>query len=103
MLTFDEFQKRNWKRCGEAKGFTQDWPMELWALAIAGEAGELCNILKKVCRKDFTLEQAKPEILKELADVIAYCNLAMSKMGASTEEEVLKKFDEVSKRVGWEG
>ena len=106
MNTFREFQETNRRRC-EA-GFGHDvawdndyWPLQNWALAIAGEAGELCNLVKKTLRGDFTVEEKRDEILNELADVMTYCDLAISSLGADTGETVWRKFHEVSKRIGW--
>ena len=101
-LEFDEFQSMNLQRCEEAFHRSDDWTPFDWALAIAGEAGELCNILKKVRRGDFTLDAKRAEILSEIADVMTYCDLLMSRLDASTGREILRKFDEVSKRVGFE-
>jgi NTP pyrophosphatase (non-canonical NTP hydrolase) len=101
-LTFAAFQHLNRQRCDEA--FThgvEDWPIQNWALAIAGEAGELCNLIKKIIRGDFTVEEKRDEIIEELADVITYCDLAMSRMGVATDDSLLRKFDKVSERRGW--
>ena len=48
------------------------------ALALAGEVGEFCNIVKKVERGDFELnEETQLELLMEIADIFIYtCNLA---------------------------
>lgn len=103
-MTFNEFQKMNQHRSDEifhSKG--DPWPIQNWALAIAGESGEMCNLIKKVLRGNFTLEEKRQEILKELADIICYCDLAMSNLNADTGQEVLKKFNEVSKRYNWVG
>ncbi len=101
-MTFEEFQALNRKRCNES--FHKDgdwWPIQNWSLAIAGEAGELCNLVKKVIRGDFPLEQVRQEILHEIADVMIYCDLAMTCLEADTGEEIMRKFDIVSERIGW--
>lgn len=100
--TFRQFQNLNARRCGEAfEHGVDDWPIQNWALAIAGEAGELCNLVKKVIRGDYALEEKRQDILREVADVMTYCDLLMSHLGADTRDELLRKFDEVSERVGW--
>lgn len=103
---FHEFQETNRRRCEEGFGHPvawdePSWPLQNWALAIAGEAGELCNLVKKCLRGDFTVEEKRAEILSELADVITYCDLAVSSLGASTHATVWRKFDQVSDRIGW--
>jgi NTP pyrophosphatase (non-canonical NTP hydrolase) len=98
-LTFSQFQERNKRRCRE--GFDKDLhTVEFFAIAIAGEAGELCNKIKKVMRGDVTMDEQRQEILKEVADVITYCDLLMSKLGAETDVELMRKFNEVSERRG---
>lgn len=101
-LTFTGFQQMNLARCEAAFHMCDDWSPQDWALAIADEAGELCNLLKKARRGDFTVEERKADILAEIADVMIYCDLLMSRLDAETGFEVLKKFDEVSKRVGYQ-
>lgn len=101
-LMFREFQEMNRTRCDEAFHPTKEWPIQNWALAIAGEAGELCNLVKKVIRGDFTLEEKRQEILEEIADVMTYCDLAMTHLDADTATELMAKFDKVSARIGYE-
>ena len=106
MNTFWQFQDTNRLRCEEGFGHQvawdePAWPIQNWALAIAGESGELCNLIKKCIRGDFTVQEKRIEILSELADIITYCDLAVSALDADTGETVWAKFDEVSKRIGW--
>lgn len=103
LLTFQEFQALNKRRCEEAFHRVGDdiWPIQNWMLAIAGETGEACNLMKKVLRGDFTIDAARPELLKECADIICYTDLAITHLQADTGETVMAKFNEVSRRVGW--
>jgi len=101
-LTYAVFQKINAERCNTSfKHKLFDWPPEIWALAIAGEAGELCNLVKKIVRGDFTLDEKRQAILEEVADVMTYCDLLMSRLDANTCVELERKFNIVSKRVGY--
>lgn len=100
--SFAAFQSVNKERSNTKFGnHLQEWTPGDWALAIAGEAGELCNILKKVRREDFTIDEARMDILKEVADIITYCDLLCTSLGESTGEVVRSKFNEVSLRVGY--
>lgn len=110
-LTFEDFQKLNLDR--QALGFPSsvEWTMGDWALALSGEVGELCNYLKKVRRGDsvYSLDPKSPFakatrrfLLAELADIITYADLMMSKLDADTGEELIRKFDEVSARVAYQ-
>lgn len=74
------------------------WGRLEWAVAIAGEAGELCNLIKKWRRGDH-IPNINDKIAEELADVITYCDLLMQYIGRDTEEELVKKFNKVSKRI----
>lgn len=101
-MTFKMFQLMN--RCRSAEVFEKQhgvWTFDKYLLALAGETGEACNLAKKVLRGDFTLDQAREDLGRELADVICYADHVMSSLGLDTGETVLKKFREVSKRVGW--
>lgn len=100
-LTFKQFQRRNAERCRVA--FDPDLhTVEFFMIAIAGETGEMCNLYKKVMRGDFSLETQRTEILNELADIITYCDLLITKLGADTEDVLIDKFRTVSKRRGYE-
>ena len=104
--TFEDFQEMNRRRCEEGFGHPvvwdePSWPIQNWALAIAGESGELANLIKKCLRGDFTVPEKRDEILDELADIITYCDLAISSLSANTDETVWSKFHRVSERIGW--
>lgn len=76
-----------------------------WTNAIAGEAGEACNIAKKISRGDFktdaALDDARNALAVELADVMTFCDLLLAKLGVDTEKILLEKFNVVSSRVGY--
>lgn len=99
-LTFAQFQQRSHER---AKGAFPEQCLtpEFLAVAIAGEAGEMCNLVKKVLRGDFAIGRVREEILDELADVMTYCDLFMSVLDESTAIRIQKKFNEVSQRRGY--
>lgn len=101
-LTFDGFQAINRKRCEEKFHPLSAWLPGGWPLAICGEAGELANIAKKVVRGDFSLGDKREEMVKDLADVITYCDLMLSALGVRTVDALYSKFEEVSARVGFE-
>lgn len=75
------------------------WTPQDWALAIAGEAGELCNVLKKVRRGSIALEDCKADVAEEAADVIIYCNLLLACLGVEAETAILAKAKLVRERV----
>lgn len=99
-VTFEKFQELNEMRSDEVfhKGGLDEWSSLEWSAAIAGEVGELCNLLKKCKRGDFTEEEKIKEIAEEIADIIIYCDLLASRLNISTAGCVVSKFNEVSKK-----
>lgn len=79
-----------------------DWSLLEWGGAMAGEAGELCNLLKKVRRGDLDINDkaVREEIGKEIADVQIYLDLIAMRCGLSLAHATVAKFNEVSRRVG---
>lgn len=52
-----------------------DWSLGDWVTATLGELGEATNLLKKIRRGDYDLDYIRPELAKELADVITYLDI----------------------------
>lgn len=85
---------------GQPPGF--DWSLSDWATALAGELGEACDLIKKVHRGDKTLDEARPDLAKELADIQTYLDILAHRAGINLGEATMAKFNEVSLRVGSE-
>lgn len=77
-----------------------DWSLNDWFTALAGEVGELGNILKKIRRGDYDLEQVRGEIGKELADILIYLDILAARCGVELDAATAAKFNEASRRVG---
>ncbi|MGV3539693.1 MAG: hypothetical protein ACO1OQ_07780 [Rufibacter sp.] len=75
----------------------RDWSLADWSNAIAGETGEMCNLIKKIRRGDGIDVQ---EVGKELADIVIYADLLADQLGLDLGECVRQKFNEVSDRIG---
>lgn len=73
-----------------------EWSLADWSNALAGETGELCNIIKKIRRGD---DIDVKEAGKELADIVIYADLIASQLGLDLSECIVQKFNEVSERV----
>lgn len=102
-LNFSELSHANVARLKEFPGHHDDWNLAEWGNAIAGETGELCNVLKKIARRapnDPPTEDLRRMAGKELGDVITYADLIAHKLGLDLGEEVRAKFNEVSSRHG---
>ncbi len=72
-----------------------DW--EFFAIAMAGETGEILNNLKKIKRGDFLLDKEK--FAEEAADVLTYAFLLLSELGVDPEKVLLDKFKKVNDRL----
>jgi NTP pyrophosphatase (non-canonical NTP hydrolase) len=77
-----------------------DWKLSAWCNAVCGELGEAANIIKKIERGDLTLEEARPALAKEFADIITYLDITAMRAGVDLGQATMDKFNEVSKRVG---
>lgn len=109
-LTFKTLRNANVRRLPQfknAKGLPahtepdgSDWNLAQWCNAVTGELGEAANIIKKVDRGDFTLDEARPSLAKEFADIVTYLDILSFRAGIDLGEETIKKFNEVSERVG---
>ena len=98
----------NVERCEEVFHPLHDWSPTDWACAMAGEAGEACNAVKKLRRiADGTNTAKDPQneidaikaIGAELADTIIYCDLLAARLGLDLSVEIQSKFNEVSRRM----
>lgn len=77
-----------------------DWSLAQWCNAVVGEIGEAANIIKKIDRGDMTLDQARPLLAKEFADVVTYLDILAFRAGVDLGEATRQKWNEVSDRVG---
>lgn len=108
-LTFGALRRANEKRLPQfrdkhgaiahAVADGSDWSPAEWGNAVAGETGELCNILKKIRRGDMTMEEARNEVAKECADIVTYVDLTALQFNIDLGEATRDKFNEVSARV----
>lgn len=83
-----------------SKADGSDWSPLEWAAALAGEVGELANLLKKVRRGDTTMAEARQAIADELADVQTYLSILAVQCDVSLGHATIAKFNAVSRRVG---
>lgn len=112
-LNLRDLREASVKRCEQSFKSCEGWSSADWSNAMAGEAGELlevllplivktntiCNLTKKVQRGD---DMSLEEIGKEIADVVIYADLLSHRLGIDLSDAVRAKFDEVSERVGSE-
>lgn len=77
-----------------------DWSLSDWMNAVSGEVGEAANIIKKIRRGDLSIEEARPALAKEFADILTYLDITAMQAGVNLGEATIEKFNEVSERVG---
>lgn len=128
-LTFDEFRKANVARIPQFKNSNggpahsepdgSDWLLSGWSNAVEGELGEVGealedfvvfarlqkhlgrngNIIKKIERGDYTLEEKRQALADELADVQTYLDILAYRCGIDLGQATVKKWNEVAERI----
>lgn len=94
-----QFRDRRGNLChSEPDG--SDWSPADWMVAVVGEVGELASNLKQVRRGDVSLEEMRPKIAKEMADIVIYLDIMAKQYNIYLGAEIIAKFNEVSERVG---
>ena len=109
-LTFNTLRRGNAARLPEfrnskgeaahAKSDGSDWSPAQWLQAVVGELGEYANLRKKVERGDYTIDEAKPLLADELADVVIYLDILSAQLGIDLGAAVMDKWNRTSERVG---
>lgn len=101
-LSFNTLRDANIKRMesNSYKKCETEWTSAHWMQATIGEFGELANLLKKVDRGDFSLDEARSDIAREFADVQTYLDIMAYKLNIDLGQATIDKFNEVSNRIG---
>ncbi|MGL3208717.1 MazG-like family protein [Bradyrhizobium sp. BR 1433] len=109
-LTFDALRGANVARLPQFKNSRggpahseadgSDWCLAQWCNAVLGELGEAASIIKKIERGDMTLDEARPALSREFADVQIYLDILAFRAGVDLGNATLQKWNEVSERVG---
>jgi len=91
-------KKANWERYQTAEPYKPclAWNLADWGNALAGETGEMCNLIKKIRQGR---EVDVKDVGKELADIVIYADLIASQLGLNLSDCLQQKFNEVSDRV----
>lgn len=94
-----DLRLRNPERCKVFGHSVKEMPLAFWSTAVAGECGEMCNIIKKKLRGD-VIKDFHGQVGREAADIVIYLDLLCTFMGISLEEFIILKFNEVSEKSG---
>lgn len=100
-ISFDDLREANQRRLPDfdsayPSAHDDEWTLADWAVAAAGEMGEMCNLIKKVRRGE---DVDTADIGREIADTITYLDFVAWKLGIDMGDAVASKFNEVSLRV----
>lgn len=86
-----------------------EWTVSDWAVALMGEAGEICDAIKKLRRFEIgasssnnPLDRAEAlvSIATELGDTFLYLDLLAQRLGLTLEDCIRETFNRVSIREG---
>ncbi|TXD96729.1 nucleotide pyrophosphohydrolase [Psychrobacter frigidicola] len=72
--------------------------LEHLIVCLLGELGEFANILKKVTRGDFSLEDVKGDLDEELVDAFIYLIKISNQFNVDLEEGYLSKLEKNKQR-----
>lgn len=97
-LTFRALREANIRRNQEFYPGCETWTPSQWLQALVGEIGEYANLMKKVERGDFSLDEARPDIANELADVQIYLDILADKVGVDLGRATTAKWNAVCER-----
>lgn len=92
-MTFDAYQE-NAKRT--AQGMEDPQMLANWGLGLAGEAGEVIEVIKKHLYHGKDLD--KSALIKELGDVLWYVAAICSQVGIDLEDVAERNVDKLSAR-----
>ena len=108
-LTFRQLALANLERClkWHPKGLAE-WSLSDWGIATIGELGEAANVIKKINRathglvgNDIGISELQRQLANELADTVIYLDLLAQRAGIDLEKAIIRKFNEVSDRNGF--
>lgn len=102
----------NVQRAIEGFNCYDNQPLTYWTTALAGEVGELCNMIKKMQRVEkggldggssYTAKDITKEMLKEeIGGIAIYLDLLASQLDISLEEAIIDTFNSKSAKYGFQ-
>jgi NTP pyrophosphatase (non-canonical NTP hydrolase) len=110
-LDLAAFRPINVQRATEGFKCYDNQPLTYWTTALAGEVGELCNMIKKMQRVErggvdggssYTAKDITKEMLKEeIGGIAIYLDLLASLLNISLEEAIVDTFNSKSEKYGF--
>ena len=95
-MTFEEFQEIS----AETAIYSKQWSMMYPALGLAGEAGEVCNKVKKIFRDEdgYLAEEVREALAKELGDVLWYISALATDLDLNLDDIARGNRDKLESR-----
>lgn len=101
-MNLNEISSVNRARCRRWHDGGDPWMASDWSNALAGEVGELCNIIKKIRTYNTpSTGELIPKLKDEIADVFLYLDLVAAHFGLNLEDCIFPKFNLVSEAQGF--
>ena len=101
----------NVQRATEGFKFYDTQPLTYWTTALAGEVGELCNMIKKMQRVErggmdggssYTAKDITKDMLKEeIGGIAIYLDLLASLLDISLEDAIVDTFNSKSAKYNF--
>lgn len=111
-LDLKRFREVSTRRAQEGFKTYDNVPITFWTTAIAGELGELCNMIKKLERAKVgglnsghtkkVEDISTDDLAEEIGGVFIYLDLLASRLGIDLEQAVIKTFNDKSDEHGLE-
>lgn len=110
-IDLERFRAVNVERARDGFRCYDNQPLTYWTTALAGEVGELCNMVKKMQRVErggvdggssYKASDISREMLKEeIGGIAIYLDLLASLMDIDLEEAVVDTFNRKSEQLGF--
>lgn len=110
-LDLQTFRPLNVQRATTGFKCYDNQPLTYWTTALAGEVGELCNMIKKMQRVEkggidggssYTAKDITKEMLKEeIGGIAIYLDLLASLLDIDLEEAIIDTFNSKSAKYGF--
>ncbi len=105
------FREKNISRARNGFRCYDNQPLTYWTTALAGEVGELCNMIKKMERvqrggidggSSYTAKDIDKEMLKEeIGGIAIYLDLLASLLDIDLQEAIVDTFNSKSEKYGF--
>ena len=110
-LDLHAFRQLNVERARNGFRCYDNQPVTYWTTALAGEVGELCNMIKKMERvqrggidggSSYTAKDINKQMLKEeIGGIAIYLDLLASLLDIDLQEAIVDTFNEKSEKYGF--